>query len=159
VALIGYRLIGYRMMDMARRMQAANVVAVEPLWICPSCRSANELRLLRCYRCGRDAADDIELVIDHRSTAPTFFEVPAGSPFATLGVTSNKVSDEDPSAPVMVDPSGPVDPTPEESDRPADGSTRAAFTGVIQTRGRSYTVEAGEPASRNDLASALRRRI
>jgi hypothetical protein len=78
-ALIGYRLIG-----MARRIRTSPDAEVAPLWVCQDCRSVNELRLSRCYRCGleRDAAVEIEVILDAPAGPPAPFEVPAGSPFA-----------------------------------------------------------------------------
>jgi hypothetical protein len=78
-ALIGYRLIG-----VARRRRTSPVAGVAPLWVCQGCRSVNELRLSRCYRCGleHDIIDEIEVVLDEPPGLPAPFQVPAGSPFA-----------------------------------------------------------------------------
>lgn len=106
-ALIGYRIMGYRMMVAARRAQSLNVAQAIPLWVCHDCRSVNQLRAARCYRCGidRDSTNDIEVILDLPTASPTFFEVPAGSPFAALGSTTRRTSPDRPGVPVMADPS------------------------------------------------------
>ncbi len=83
-ALIGYRLIG-----VTRRMQTSPEVEAAPLWVCHDCRSVNEFRQSRCYRCDaeRDAAGEIEVIVDQPASRPLTFEAPAGSPFAALGAT------------------------------------------------------------------------
>ena len=77
-------LIGYRLMGMARRMRTSPEAAAAPLWVCQDCRSVNELRLSRCYRCGleHDIMNEIEVVLDEPPGLPAPFQVPAGSPFA-----------------------------------------------------------------------------
>jgi hypothetical protein len=81
VAMVGYRLIG-----VARRMQIQPEIGAAPFWVCQQCRSVNELRLSRCYRCTskRDAVGDIEVILDRPVGPPASFEVPVGSPFAAL---------------------------------------------------------------------------
>ena len=95
-------LVVYRMIGMARRIRATPLAEVVPLWVCQDCRSVNELRLSRCYRCGlgRDASDGIEVFLDQPSRAPAPFEVPAGSPFAARAA----VGQERRGMPVMTDP-------------------------------------------------------
>lgn len=45
----------------AIRMASGDLSA---LWVCPSCRSVNELRMARCYRCdGRPTEADLELIL------------------------------------------------------------------------------------------------
>jgi hypothetical protein len=99
-ALIGYRLIG-----MARRMRTAPDAEVAPLWVCQDCRSVNELRLSRCYRCGveRDATAEIEVILDQPAGPPAPFEVPAGSPFAAHAAHAAEVQQRR-SVPVMAEP-------------------------------------------------------
>jgi hypothetical protein len=79
-------LLVYRFVTMARRVQVASEVTLPTLWVCHSCRSVNELRASRCYRCGneRDAAGAIEIIVDRPEASPRLFEVPAGSPFAAV---------------------------------------------------------------------------
>jgi hypothetical protein len=79
-ALIGHRLV------VAGRRRVEAPVAAAALWICHDCRSANQLRLSRCYRCGtkRGADEEIELIIDQPLSRPAPFEVPVGSPFAAI---------------------------------------------------------------------------
>lgn len=103
-ALVGYRLIG-----VARRVQTSSEVEAAPLWVCQDCRSVNELRLSRCYRCGveRDAIGEIEVILDQPSGPPVTFEVPAGSPFAALGANLARSPAQGPGTPVMADPSLP----------------------------------------------------
>ena len=104
-ALIGYRLIGS-----ARRAQVSTETA-EALWVCRDCRSVNQLRLSRCYRCGLavDATDEIDVVLDLPSAPRKAFEVPAGSPFAAAGgaIRASDVGDRPasggPGVPVMAD--------------------------------------------------------
>ena len=82
LAMVGYRLIG-----VARRMQTQPDIEAAPFWVCQQCRSVNELRLSRCYRCAskRDAVGDMEVILDRPVGPPASFDVPAGSPFAALG--------------------------------------------------------------------------
>jgi hypothetical protein len=100
-------LIGYRLIRVARRASGSGPIQAAPLWVCPACRSVNELRLSRCYRCGvgRDATDEIEVILDQPSRRPATFEVPAGSPFATIATGSNTTSAGRAGVPVMADPS------------------------------------------------------
>jgi hypothetical protein len=97
-------LIVYRLMGAARRLQTSPEVEVAPLWVCHDCRSVNELRLARCYRCGadRDATYEIEVIVDQPARRPSTFEVPAGSPFAALGASA-AASGRGPGTPVMGD--------------------------------------------------------
>ena len=97
-------LIVYRLMGAARRVQVSPEVDVAPLWVCHDCRSVNELRLASCYRCGadRDAADEIEVIVDRPAQRPSTFEVPAGSPFAALGANA-EASGREVGTPVMAD--------------------------------------------------------
>jgi len=80
-------LIGYRLISAARRLKPAAEVEVAPYWVCHDCRSINELRASRCYRCGlgRDATPEIEVIVEAPASAPATFAVPAGSPFAAVG--------------------------------------------------------------------------
>jgi hypothetical protein len=96
-ALIGYRLIG-----MARRTPTSPDTGVAPLWVCQGCRSVNELRLSRCYRCGLEGntADEIEVILHQPSGPPAPFEVPAGSPFAARAAEVQ----QRPGIPVMAEP-------------------------------------------------------
>jgi hypothetical protein len=108
-------MIVYRLLRVARRMQSTAPVEVAPLWVCQDCRSVNQLRLARCYRCGtaRDDTDEIEVLLDQPAAHPASFQVPAGSPFAAPGsAASSRPSDAGPGVPVMGDPSLPVDPVP-----------------------------------------------
>ena len=79
-------LIGYRLVAVARRMQTSPQVEAAPLWVCHDCRSVNELRMSRCYRCGlqRDQDGEIEIVVDQPAVRRAPAEVPAGSPFAAI---------------------------------------------------------------------------
>lgn len=40
------------------------------MWVCPNCRSVNELRMARCYRCDASPAEDELEVIDAQPTGP-----------------------------------------------------------------------------------------
>lgn len=105
LALIAYRLIGA-----ARRVQTSPAIEAAPFWVCQQCRSINELRLSRCYRCAsdRDAVGDIEVILDRPVGPPASFDVPAGSPFAALGANLGPAArhgaDNSPGTPVMADP-------------------------------------------------------
>ncbi|MGZ8438546.1 MAG: zinc finger Ran-binding domain-containing protein [Candidatus Limnocylindrales bacterium] len=94
-------LIGYRFISAATRLQAAPKVEAAPKWVCPGCRSVNELRVSHCYRCGleRDPIDALEFVIDQPAARPGSFEVPAGSPFAAVAGVQPR-----PGVPVMAGP-------------------------------------------------------
>ena len=177
-ALVGYRVIGYRMMDAARRMQTANEVEAAPLWVCHDCRSVNELRVTRCYRCGvdRPIPGEIEFILDQPSTSPTFFEVPLGSPFAAYN-TRSRVPGPGPGVPVMASPAVASDAVAVGPGRPAEApvAPRARTIGlrrpatpsavaplsqeVLERRLASVigTGEAAEPVEPSDLVPALDR--
>ncbi len=54
------------------------------MWVCPSCRSINELRSDRCYRCDRIPLEDELHVIDPVRGLPIPLELPV--PSATTGI-------------------------------------------------------------------------
>ena len=86
LALIGYRVVGG-----ARRLPASTSFEAAPFWVCYDCRSINELRAGNCYHCGvaRDAASEVEVILDMPMGAPARFDAPVGSPFAALGRTAD----------------------------------------------------------------------
>lgn len=100
-------LIGYRLINTARRLKMTSGVEAAPFWVCHDCRSVNDLRASRCYHCGvgRDATPDIEVILDAPAGRPTTFDVPAGSPFAALGgnVDRGAAPGSGPGVPVMAD--------------------------------------------------------
>ena len=115
-ALIGYRLVG-----VARRMQTAPEVEAAPLWVCHDCRSVNELRVSRCYRCGleRDRDEEIEIVVEQPVIRRAPSAVPAGSPFAAVAAGDPQrpgvpvMADREPAAqPIAVGPGRIAEPTP-----------------------------------------------
>jgi hypothetical protein len=132
-------LIGYRLISVARRMQASPAIEAAPLWVCHDCRSVNEFRLSRCYRCGveREAAGEIEVIVDHPLRGPSTFDAPAGSPFAALGA---------PNQPMAHGP-GPGVPVMDAAGHPSDG--------VAVGPGRSGQTR---PATEDAVASAPERR-
>lgn len=105
-------LIGYRFVTVARRMRMTSEVHAATLWVCHSCRSVNELRLNRCYRCGseRGAIEEAEVVSDRPASPVRRFEVPAGSPFMAAAQQSQGIPVMDPATgardPVAVGPGG-----------------------------------------------------
>jgi hypothetical protein len=143
--LVGYHLIGYRVVGMARRLRASSPVGPPPMWVCRGCRSVNELRVSRCYRCGRDAPAEIELVVAQPSPSPAFFEVPAGSPFAALS-TTNQMSGEDPGMPVMAGPSSSHEPIAVGPGHPVAAPTWPVFPELEPARLARHQVEPGESA-------------
>lgn len=100
-------LIGYRLINAARRLKMTSGVEAAPFWVCHDCRSVNDLNASRCYHCGleRDATPDIEVILDAPAGRPTTFDVPAGSPFAALGgnVDAAAARTSSPGVPVMAD--------------------------------------------------------
>lgn len=61
----GWLLYRYVVQPRTARMRA---FARATLWVCPNCRSVNDLRLRRCYRCDAQPADeDLELIDAHPS--------------------------------------------------------------------------------------------
>jgi hypothetical protein len=111
-------LIGYRLVSVARRMQTSPEVEAAPLWICHDCRSANELRVSHCYRCGvaHGTGEDIEIVVDQPAIRPGPVNVPAGSPFAAVAGARHSggvpvMADREADAlPVAVGPGRAVEP-------------------------------------------------
>lgn len=114
-------LIGYRLIGVARRMQTSPEIEAEPFWVCQDCRSVNALRHPRCYRCGlaRDAAGELEVIVDQPAGPPASFDVPAGSPFAAIAANPMGLPDRGPGVPVMADPSVPGDAVAVGPGRPA----------------------------------------
>jgi hypothetical protein len=147
-------LIGYRLVAVARRMQTAPEVAAAPLWVCRDCRSVNELRMSRCYHCGleRDAAAELEVIVDQPASRPTTFDAPAGSPFAALGGNLDAAPVAGATRqgiPVMADPAAgrtPVAVGPGPADEAPAGNAAATDAAV------------SGPAPEADLAPALERR-
>lgn len=124
-------LIVYRLFSASRRLPIMAGPEVAPFWVCRDCRSVNELRLSRCYRCGtdRDAVEAIEVIVDQPAVRPTTFEAPAGSPFAALGGMVEQAGDR-PGVAVMAEdaghrpvPVGPGQPDQAEVVAPAAGAT------------------------------------
>jgi hypothetical protein len=153
-------LIVYRLLGVARRMRTSSEVEVAPLWVCQACRSVNELRLSRCYRCGveRDATEEIEVILDQPSGPPATFEFPAGSPFAALGAHADRSSGQGPGTPVMADPSLPRDAIAVGPGLPVVAAARATMAEGDQTPDAPPTVETGEAVPGSDMASAVERR-
>lgn len=119
LALVGYRLIGA-----ARRMRVTPEAEAAPMWVCHDCRSVNQFRNTRCYRCGtaREAVGEIEVILDHPMPRPSTFEAPAGSPFAALGAFPQPAAPEPgPGVPVMGDALDPTDAVAVGPGRPAPG--------------------------------------
>jgi hypothetical protein len=147
-AMIGYRIIG-----LARRASASGPLEAAPLWVCQACRSVNQLRLSRCYRCGvgRDATDEIEVILDQPSDRPATFQVPAGSPFSAIATSANTEPDGGAGMPVMADPSLERDRIAVGPGRPAD----AEFEPTAVTAGNARSRTSSKPASGS---AALRRR-
>lgn len=106
-------LIGYRLIGLARRRQIPSPT-VAALWVCQDCRSVNDLRLSRCYRCGleRDAIEEIDVMLEVPPGPHAPFEVPAGSPFAALGGLAMASHGHGPGVPVMADRSSASDAIP-----------------------------------------------
>jgi len=131
-------LIGYRLISVARRMKAAPEVEAAPLWVCHDCRSVNEFRMSRCYRCGaeRAAPGEIEVFVDRPAVRPTTFEVPAGSPFAALGATADQRPGhgQGPGIPVMAGAS-------EASDAVSVGPGRSVESDVVVSGELASAVE------------------
>jgi hypothetical protein len=105
VALIGYRLFG-----VARRLQVKPEGTVMPFWVCQDCRSVNELRLSRCYRCGieRDDVGEVEIVVNQPAIRAVPVDLPAGSPFAAIA-TGGRTG---PGVPVMAERNAFDQPVP-----------------------------------------------
>lgn len=51
----------------AKRLGSMDAAA---MWVCPNCRSVNELRMSRCYRCDASPAEEELEVIDAHPTGP-----------------------------------------------------------------------------------------
>jgi len=134
LALIGYRLIGA-----ARRIPTSEA-EVSPMWVCHDCRSVNQFRDARCYRCGtsREAAGQVEVIVDQPTGRPSTFEAPVGSPFAALGALEQPAAQEPgPGVPVMGDALNPTDAVAVGPGRPAEAAPGAPEEAVTaSTRNR-----------------------
>lgn len=125
VALIGYRLVGVAQ----RRLQTSEEIEAAPMWVCHDCRSVNQFRDARCYRCGtaREAAGEIEVIVDQPMGRPTTFEAPAGSPFAALGALEQPMAHVPrPGVPVMGDALAATGAVPVGPGRPAEAAVATA---------------------------------
>jgi hypothetical protein len=61
----GWLLYRFFVQPRTARLRAFNRAT---LWVCPNCRSVNDLRLRRCYRCdAQPAEEDLELIEAHPS--------------------------------------------------------------------------------------------
>ena len=132
--------VGYRLFHAARRFQSSDEAKAAPYWVCPDCRSVNQLRHTHCYHCHqeRDMQPDLEVIVEQPSRAPGFFEAPAGSPFAALGQAASTI-EPSPGVPVMAPTSHPV----------AVGPGRTANDSVAIS-----PLEAVIPSSTDELAPA-----
>lgn len=167
IALLGgptATLIVYRLIGVARRTQVPNETAAA-LWVCRDCRSVNQLRLSRCYRCGLDvdATEEIDVVLDLPSVPRTPFEVPVGSPFAASGgaTRASEVGDQRapgvPGVPVMADRSSTSEPVPVGPGHLADlGAGVGAGVGVGGGVGGAG-VGVRPPVAEDELARAAER--
>ncbi|MBI3747652.1 MAG: hypothetical protein HY262_02220 [Chloroflexi bacterium] len=95
-------LIGYRWVGAGRRGRKANEASAVPFWVCHDCRSVNELRASRCYRCGveRDDIEAVEVVVDQPAVRTVPVDLPAGSPFSAVMSAGRTGA----GLPVMADP-------------------------------------------------------
>lgn len=137
--------VGYRLFHAARRFQTSDEMQASPYWVCPDCRSVNELRHSRCYHCHqeRDMQPDLEVIVEQPSRAPGFFEAPAGSPFAALGQAASTI-EPSPGVPVMALTPDPV----------AVGPGRTTSDGVAPS-----TVDAEIQISTDEFAPATQPQI
>jgi hypothetical protein len=63
----GWLLYRYLVQPRNRRMRGLDPSA---MWVCPNCRSVNDLRLQRCYRCDSAPMDDDLELIDTKPEGP-----------------------------------------------------------------------------------------
>jgi hypothetical protein len=151
VAFIGYRLIGA-----ARGRQSTTEVEAAPLWVCHDCRSVNQFRNERCYRCGaqREAAGEIEVLLDQPASRPSTFEAPAGSPFAARGSLEPPVAhDPGPGIPVMGHALDPTDAVAVGPGRPTE-----AAPADVPVSGEPRALEEPPASDEVSVASSARKR-
>lgn len=150
-------LIVYRLMGVARRMQTSPEVEAAPLWVCHDCRSVNEFRVSRCYRCGteRDAAGELEVIVDQPAARPSTFETPVGSPFAALGAAVDRQAQAS-WVPVMADPSTGPDAVAVGPGRPVETGVMA--TGTAPPTAGKQAPETAHAGSPGEPSSAAERR-
>ena len=133
-------LIVYRLFSAARRLPMTAGPEVAPFWVCHDCRSVNELRLSRCYRCGldRDAAEEIEVIVDQPALRPSTFEAPAGSPFAALGGMVDQAG-HGPGVPVMAEDArrSPVPVGPGQPHEPSVAAPAADDSAAVPAERRA----------------------
>lgn len=123
-------LIGYRWVGAGRRARKANEASAVPFWVCHDCRSVNELRTLRCYRCGveRDDVGEVEVVVDQPAVRPVPVDLPAGSPFSAV-VSGGRT---DAGVPVMADPDSLTPPVAVGPGRESEPSTARRDSGTSE---------------------------
>jgi hypothetical protein len=63
----GWLLYRFVVQPRAKRLGSMDASA---MWVCPNCRSVNEMRMARCYRCDASPADEDLEVIDAHPTRP-----------------------------------------------------------------------------------------
>jgi hypothetical protein len=122
-------LIAYRLVAVARRVRIAPQTEVVPLWVCHDCRSVNELRVSRCYHCGRVRGRDeeVEVLVDQPVIRRAPWQVPAGSPFAAIATGSP----EGPGVPVMADGGSSAQPVAVGPGRSADPTPAGVDPGAV----------------------------
>jgi hypothetical protein len=118
-------LVGYRLISAARRTRTSPDVGAAPLWVCPDCRSVNELRVSHCYRCGLegDQGGDVQIVVEQPAIRPMPAAMPAGSPFAAVAAGRSP----GPGIPVMAAPETLVRPVAVGPGREDDWAVTSSF--------------------------------
>jgi hypothetical protein len=154
----GWLLYRFVVQPRTNRLRSSNR---EALWVCPHCRSANEVHLRRCYRCDAEpAVEDLELIDAHPSGPRRLTPVGPGldlgrpsllpRPRAVSRFELSSAGWETSTIPWISEPDDESDE--DEMDR-ATLPDIAAMTEVIEAPGRrvrppsSMTVGQGRPAT------------
>jgi hypothetical protein len=91
------------------RVNRMRVLELAPFWVCASCRSVNDARLARCYRCDAEPAEDDLEVIDAEPSGPGRL-APVG-PGLNLGAAGTAARPGPGSIPIL-QPHAALEPAP-----------------------------------------------
>jgi hypothetical protein len=92
------------------RVTRMRVLELAPFWVCASCRSVNDSRLLRCYRCDAEPAEDELEIIEPEPSAPSRL-APVG-PGLNLGASGVPTRPGPGSIPILKPQPSSLEPVP-----------------------------------------------
>jgi hypothetical protein len=123
------------------RVHRMRVLELAPFWVCASCRSVNDSRLVRCYRCDAEPVEDELEIIEAEPSGPSRL-APVG-PGLNLGASGTDTPPAPGSIPILqprptaLEPVSRLDAVSQEWDEELEGDRAAlpdvaAMTEVIE---------------------------